>query len=258
MERKDELNWEHKCDLGWLRQRQQFITASDIKRLIPFTKTGRPRVVNDATRLNVMAGKMINLTEEDCMSYGAAARGHILEPYAIAAANDMLLDLTRRKNVLKWWDDEMVCFLDRSLAFSPDALDVPMDGDFTKARVIGEVKCYTPEQHLAVAYTEKDKIEERWQIATAMAVLPSLDTGYLILYNPRMKERKVFLIEWDRDELSKEIDTILQVEKDWDEFVENGPLHHNLPNNGCWANIGLSEDALIHVIEKKKGVNPVI
>ena len=33
------MEWKHKCDLGWLTERQKYLTASDIKSLIPFTKT---------------------------------------------------------------------------------------------------------------------------------------------------------------------------------------------------------------------------
>ena len=77
------MDWKHKCSLDWLRERQRYLTATDVKSLIPVTKTGRPRKITDMERLKVRASKMVTLTEEDCWSYGAAARGHLLEPYAI-------------------------------------------------------------------------------------------------------------------------------------------------------------------------------
>ena len=89
------MNWEHKCSLEWLLERQKYLTASDIKSLVPVTRTGRPRKVDDEAYFRVLASKLTKLTSEDCWSFGAAARGHILEPYAIDALNVMLLQMSR-------------------------------------------------------------------------------------------------------------------------------------------------------------------
>ena len=221
------MKWEHKCSIDWLRERQRFITASDIKGLLPVTKTGRPRVVTDIDRLKVMASKMIDIDDEDCMSYGVMARGHILEPYAIEALNKMVIQMNgslKQADHMYWWDDKIVSVEGRSLAFSPDAMDVPMDDPdyLDKVTSIAEIKCYDAAHHLAVAYSEPDQIEERWQIASAMALLPNIDHAYLVLYNPKMVERKIFAITFTRKDLKKEIDMVLEVEKEWDKFCEAG------------------------------------
>ena len=248
------MNWEHKCGIDWLRQRQRYLTASDIKSLLPVTKTGRKREVTDAEYLKVMASKMVSITEEDCMSYGAAARGHIMEPYAIDALNVMLVEMQGEENAERfyWWDDELVSQHGRVIAFSPDAMDVPMDCP-AAPHAIAEVKSYEASRHLLTAYTPKDQIEERWQIATAMALLDSIDHAYLVLFNPKMKYRKTFVIRFDRDELKDEIDMILQVERDWRDFRENGPLtmapingaipsHHRGSEEGIWEDYSRHHD----------------
>ena len=253
------MKWEHKCDIDWLRSRQRYLTASDIKSLLPVTKTGRKREVTDLDYLKVMASKMVVLNEEDCMSYGAAARGHILEPYAIDALNTILKEMQGPEaEQFYWWDDKLVSIHGRAIAFSPDAMDIPMmDTPAREPHAIAEVKSYDAAHHLAVAYTPKEQIEERWQIACAMALHDSIDHAYLVLFNPKMKYRKTFVIRFDRDELKREIDMILQVEKNWKEFRENGPLTKMPPNGGIHSHHGGNEDSIIEEIMLKSKVNPV-
>lgn len=252
------MNWVHKCDLDWLKLRQRYLTASDIKSLLPVTKTGRPRTVGDQEYLKVMASKMVTLTEEDCMSYGVMARGHILEPYAIDALNSMLVDQQGEKEheLFYWWDDKLVCRHGRAIAFSPDAMDVPMGDPMLVPHAIAEVKSYDPARHIATAYLPKEQIEERWQIATAMALCSSIDHAYLVLFNPKMKYRKTFVIRFDRSELQKEIDIILQVEKDWVEFRENGPLTKRPDNGAIHSHYGGNEETIIKEIEEREQLNP--
>lgn len=252
------MKWEHKCDIGWLRQRQHYLTASDIKSLLPVTKTGRKREVSDADYLKVMASKMVTLTDEDCMSYGAAARGHILEPYAIDALNTVLREMQGQEaEQFHWWDDMLVVKHGRAIAFSPDAMDVPMGDSTLVPHAIAEVKSYEATRHLLTAYTPKDQIEERWQIATPMALLDSIDHAYLVLFNPKMKYRKTFVIRFDRDELKDEIEMILQVEENWKDFRERGPLTKRPDNGAIHSHHGGSEEDIIAEIERKLKLNPV-
>lgn len=253
------MNWEHKCSLEWLQERQRYLTASDIKSLLPVTRTGRKRDVSDLDYLKVMASKMVTLTEEDCMSYGAMARGHMLEPYAIDALNTMLVEMQGEKEheLFFWWDDKLVTQHGRAIAFSPDAMDVPMGNPSLVPHAIAEVKSYDASRHLVTAYTPKEQIEERWQIATSMALLDSIDHAYLVLFNPKMKYRKTFVIRFERDELKSEIDTILQVERSWKDFRENGPLNTRPINNAIHSHHGGSEESIIAEIERNRGLNPV-
>lgn len=220
------FRWEHHCSLDWLRERQKYLTASEIRSLIPLTKTGRPRTITDADKLKVYAGKMKHLTEDDCVSYGAAARGHILEPYAIHELNSVLRD-RMKGDELFWWDDKLISDKGRSIAFSPDAMNVPMDwhGDIYDISYIAEVKSYSPEKHLVTAYAKKGEREERWQIATAMALVPTISYAYLVLYNPSIekKDYRLFVSSYHRRELEEEINMICDVERDWESFVTSLP-----------------------------------
>lgn len=253
--------WRHKCSLEWLKERQRYLTASDVKNLLPVTKTGRKRDVSDLEYLKVMSSKMVNLTEEDCWSYGAAARGHLLEPYAVDTLNQVLVEMQGEDEheTFFWWDDKVVAKHGRAIAFSPDAMDVPslgFDIEATPPKAIAEIKSYGAERHLVTAYTPKEQIEERWQIAHAMALCESIDHAYLVLFNPKMKYRKIFVIRYDRDDLKSEIEVVLEIEKSWREFREHGPLTVAPINGAIHSHHGGNEDTIIKEIEQRQRLNP--
>ena len=229
------MKWEHKCKLEWLKARSNFLTATDVKSLIPFTKTGKKRTVTDVDRMRVLAGKCVTLTEDDCWSYGAAARGHLLEPYAISLLDSAMGWADDEK--LHHWDDMIIAknIGTHCLAFSPDAMDLlPESSVLVKGATvqyisaglpivhkIGEVKSYAAEKHFVCGCTDKMELEERWQIATAMAVLPSIETAYLVFYNPSVPGFEMFVHEYTRNDLEDEIAIVLEVEKEWKNFLEN-------------------------------------
>ena len=250
------MEWKHKCSLDWLRERQKYLTASEIQSLIPLTKTGRPRKVSDIDRLKILAKKQIELTENDCWSYGAAARGHLLEPYAIDALNDWFINSRgATKQMFFHWDDELIMQPGRVIAFSPDAMDIPQLHDKNAMPTkIAEVKCYSPDRHIATAFTEKNQIEERWQIATAMALLDTIEEAYLVLFNPSMRQNRLFVIRYKRSDLKKEIEMILNVETEWVLFRMSGPL---LPIGVACSNEGLDEIDIIDELERAQRMNPV-
>lgn len=250
------MEWTHKCDLDWLKERQKYITASEIKKLLPVTATGRKRTVTDLDRIKVMSGKMVTLTDKDCWSFGAMARGHILEPYAIDALNAVIYETGEE---FHWWDDKIISLPNRKLAFSPDAMDVPMDDEDAAKNVtaIAEVKSYTADKHLVIAYTPKNLIEERWQIASAMALLDNIDHAYLVLFNPRMKRRRTFVIRYDRSELESEIETVRDVEEEWTKFLVSGPLTSASPNGAVWSALGGSEEQIVEREEARQRLNPI-
>ena len=255
--------WFHKVDLDWLKARQKCLTATDVMDLIPFTKTGRKRTITDEHYMKVLARKLANLTEDDCVSTGAAARGHILEPYAIDRYNEEDFG----GNEFLWhWDDLIVTrsvHQPFALSFSPDAMsldpnsplllkDSVYQGIGFDVDAIGEVKCYSPERHMLCGYTEKEDLEERWQVATAMAVLDSIKTAYLLFYNPSM-QNQLYIVDYDRSDLYDEIDTILQVEKDWLSWVGNFGKHnyHYLVKGKA-----SEEQSIIDAIIKAEELNP--
>lgn len=255
--------WFHKCDLDWLRARQQCLTATDVKELLPVTKTGRKRTIGDEQYLKVLSRKLVYLTEEDCLSTGAAARGHILEPYAIDRYNEEDFG----GNEWLWHWDDVVIVKDKtvwgSLAFSPDAMSVDLLSNTNKiwqaddkwiedVKAIGEVKSYAAEKHLTCGHTPKDELEERWQIATAMAVCPQIQTAYLLFYNPSMIEQ-LYIVDYDRVDLADEIAMIEQVEKDWQAWLVN---FDNLDKHYTVDGDPEEEQKIIAAIMKKEELNP--
>lgn len=253
------MKWEHKCSLEWIQERQKYLCASEIKQLIPFTKTGRDRKITDMNRYSVWANKQKILTEEDCFSIGTAARGHILEPYAINEFNKYA-EATGLSIHLYHWDDIVVSH-DSILGYSPDAANVApqpfvtiMDSthsDSEYAKVIGEVKCYTSEKHIETMLTPNNEREERWQIATAMAVDCHIDTAYLILFNPSLKKFNLGVFKYTREELEEEIKIIKQVEKDWIKFLDNLSI-----NNESIVTTKDKEEDIIKLIKQENRFNP--
>lgn len=251
------MKWEHRCSLEWLRERQHYITASDIRSLIPLTKTGRKRTVGDDEYLKVMSSKYVELDEEDCMSYGVMARGHLLEPYAVDALNETLEKIGSDER-FDHWDDKLISVPGRIIAFSPDAMDLPMGYPDVENKVtaIAEVKSYGIDRHLATAYTPKDQLEERWQIATAMALLPNIDHAYLVLFNPKAKAFKLFVIRYDRSDLVDEINMILEVEKNVGEFFIAGPLTKKPASGAIISGYRKDEKEIVAELELRQNLNP--
>jgi hypothetical protein len=256
--------WFHKCSLDWLKARQNYLTATDVKELLPVTKTGRKRTITDENYLKILANKMVNLTEDDCVSTGSAARGHILEPYAIDRYNEEYIG---SRHWLYHWDDVVITRPNAdpfSLAFSPDAMNVIMDYEIrrsnkrlfnefdTAVTTIGEVKSYGPERHFVAGHTPKYDLEERWQIATAMAVCDSIEEACLLFYNPSMKDQ-LYIVGYNRRDLASEIDTVLDVEQNWLGWIDNlNKLGKHYTVEGKLD----EEQAIIRDIMKREELNP--
>ena len=246
------MDWKHKVSISWMRDRQEHITASEIRSLIPLTASGNPRKVTEMDYLKVYSKKVAQITEADCWSYGAAARGHILEPYAVRAFNDIDEGLP----TLHHWDDVLIGNgREHGLSYSPDALDVEM-GSAGDPKVLGEVKSYGTERHLVTAQTPKEKLEERWQVATAMAVSPTIEEAYLILFNPDIKipAGQVYVFRFDRADLAGEIETVLEVEQKWLDYVEKGPLAS--PKVMWQGESACSTEDIRKVVSLKQRLNP--
>lgn len=252
------MEWKHNVSLDWLNARKEFLTATDIVSLVPVTKTGRPRKIDDADYLKVWGKKQARSRQEDCLSTGVMARGHILEPYAIDTFNKTYANCFNIE--LFHWDDTVVTeHCDRALAFSPDAMDVPfIPGNVIRymddVRYIGEVKSYSPDRHMLCGYTPAKQLEERWQIAAAMAACPSIAYAYLIFFNPSVKQ-EMFVVEFDRHLLADEIDMCLKVEEDWKAFLDNFDFAVG-PNWFSSVSYDHEQD-IIEDLEKKDRLNPV-
>lgn len=249
--------WFHKCDKEWMIARQHCLTATDVKELLPVTKTGRKRVVGDEQYLKVLSRKLVNITDDDCVSTGAAARGHILEPYAI----DLFNNFSGTGERLIHWDDIVIVrpnHDDFGLGFSPDAVNIepPLVALMMSATdelvTIGEIKSYSAENHLRCGFTPKERLEERWQIATAMAVCQSIEHAHLMFYNPSM-EKEMYVVEYARKDLEDEIGMVRETELNWLKWVDSiGDLDEHFVIRGN----RLDERIIIERIMRSEALSP--
>lgn len=255
------MEWKHSVSLDWMKARQKYLTASEVKNLIPFTKTGRSRKIEQEDYLKVYANKLKELTEADCLSFGAAARGHILEPYAIKMFNEAV------GAKFFHWDDAIIHdSINSILAFSPDGLNIPqpnskidfgdvfLNSTMTFDEMI-EVKCYSAERHLIAKYIDKMNLEERWQIAHAFTTSSYLKQAYLVFFNPSMKDYLIWH-RYTRDDLKEEIKVIVNVERNWLDFkteLSSGKLY--VPSTFLLTDEPF-EDKIIAEIEEQMKLNP--
>ena len=249
--------WYHEVSRDWMVARQSVLSATDIKQLLPVTKTGRARKVTDEDYLKVLASKIVEISYDDCCSTGAAARGHILEPYAIEMFNEFIG--VSSNEVLHHWDDFVVASPNGILGFSPDALnfkqeaDIPPIGVITEIDYIGEVKCYGADRHLICGRTPKEELEERWQIAAAMATCEKIDHAWLIFFNPSMT-RQMYVVRYGRVELADEIETCLGIAQDYKKWRNDFFMQQE--NNVYFGSKDKEIRIIAHIMEMEKS-NPV-
>lgn len=213
----------HTCDIKWLIARKNFLTASDVIKLVPFSKTGRKRTITDEMYAELIISKMRTITNEETISTGAAARGHWLEPFAINQYNETF------SKQFYHWDDVVLCNESYpGIAFSPDAMSIsqqenPIRAHSCKLDVmtlpgpheILEIKSYKTERHIKTLMTPQDELEERWQVATAMAVDPNIDKASLVLFNPSFQEFQLKVFDWTRADLIEEREVIEKIRVRW-------------------------------------------
>lgn len=224
-------DWRHSCSADWLNARRSCLTASDIKRLITDHRkigAGKLRLPESMAFARVFGEKLSD--NVDTESRGDMARGHILEPYAVEQHNSTV----PAKSRMHWWDDRIV--VRGSLGFSPDALDVPQmsgtrivcdgeslrdrDGSVATPTRLLEIKCYEGGSHWqrVAACQAGAPIDERWQVACAMAVCESLSLGTVMFYAPQCRD--VYEMIYTRDDLRDEIATVLAISEEWDEYSD--------------------------------------
>ena len=251
------MKWMHKVSKEWMEARRGWLTASEIADLLPTTPTGRARYVY-GKQLEVWAAKRANITDDMCMAFGSAARGHIMEPYAIDAFNK----LHAMDGELHHWDDAIVFNEDLGIAFSPDAMSIRQCSNMVKVDQldlgsadiqIGEVKSYAPGKHYSKGLADKTYLEERWQLATAMAVCDRIEEAFLILFNPNV-EHKMFHHLYTRDDLEEEIAIVYQVADDYCNCTEE--IEADAGSRACECSI--TESEIVSEIEAMQdNVNPI-
>lgn len=225
--------WRHEVSETWLRTRKLYLTASDIKNLVKEHEricSGKVKLLESKIFAKLYGEKQSN--EIDVESYGAMARGHILEPYAIEDYNK-LTHVSGMKHDIHWWDDKIICR--NQVGFSPDGLDIQQlpgtriicdddhliyrDGRVPGPKRIFEVKCYDGGKHFQKKIAEKKDLDERWQIACAMWVCPTIRVGTLLFYAPQCCD--MFWYTFFRKDLEEEIETIDGIQDMWIMFYAN-------------------------------------
>lgn len=223
--------WRHEVSERWLMSRRACLTASDIRKLIPDykrIKAGKIKIA-DAMQFAKVYGEKKSQSM-DPMSFGAAARGHVLEPHAIDEFNASHASLVE----YRWWDDRLI--MDDALGFSPDALDISQppgtrfkynaavaeivgkDGSYKAPEHMLEIKCYEAGAHFQrmSQLASEEKLDERWQVATAMVVCPTIYIADIMFYAPQC--RSWFYVEYDSHELHEEIEVVSEIKEMWIKF----------------------------------------
>lgn len=213
-------DWRHECSMQWLIARSLFLTASDIKDLVTDTRrilAGKISVEEAQQYAKVYGRKRVN--DLDPMSVGAAARGHIMEPFAIEEYRRETGD-----EAMEFWDDRIV--FQQDTAFSPDGLDVKMPRDVSvpapsiNPTSMVEVKSYAAGQHYQrlAAIGSGIPLDERWQVAMAMYVCGTIKKGSLIFYAPQCDS--MVIKRYIPETLADELDLIDQMVIEWRKFNE--------------------------------------
>lgn len=224
--------WRHECSQSWLRARNGYLTASDAHKLVPYTDSGRKRKVADEDYEKLAMAKMRPVLPEHCVSTGAAARGHLLERYAVMRWNEV------HGEEFHHWDDVLVPSATVPYAaWSPDALDVSLSepgpvctGDYGGRRML-EIKCYGPEKHDAACLSSKMDRPERWQIAFAM-MCSDIAEGTLVLYDPTTSYEPLHGFAYTQADLADEIDELRKVAAKWGGIYEK--VRSRSPEQPIW------------------------
>lgn len=217
------MQWHHETSLDWMDARRKYLTATEAISLLPELKKYRKALEGEShiwlsQSMKLYEKKRAKATIESCKSAADAARGHLMEEYAIEEYNRNPKRLI--KQTLHHWDDRIVAIAKGRLAFSPDALtivspsndNIVFEASAIPGSAIGEIKAYSMAKHIDAMLTDKMKLDERYQIAAGLAVLSESNEGSIIFYCP---DALVPLFEhhYTREDLEEEINDILEVEK---------------------------------------------
>lgn len=222
------MRYEHEVSESWLRARQRYLTASDVVRLIPEARridSGKLRLEEARAFARVYGEKQDRYPDTRAPS-SAAARGHVLEPYAVEQFNRL------SGTQFCHWDDFVIAR--GNIAFSPDALDIDqprgvkaiavddslstIDGKVDGPTHLLECKCYEAGSHYQRrldVMCGRD-VDERWQVAMAMVVCPTIMHGSIIWFAPQCDDS--FYRDYDRDDIEDEIEVVESVADMWSVF----------------------------------------
>lgn len=228
--------WRHEVSADWLQARRDVLTASEIRAMLPeYKRMLKKKPGEISPGFFALCGAKLSHDDPDPISTGAAARGHIMEPYAIIDWN--VNECSKPEDDYYHWDD--IVIKRNGIGYSPDGLDIPqlpemgVQVDWSEknnclvvqnetfslpSRAI-EVKCYEPKNHMKNLIVDKKDREERLQVAVAFMVLPSLKHVDVLWYCPdapvpMYKER------YKKSDLKAEIEVITGMLKIFHEHMK--------------------------------------
>lgn len=226
------MDWRHEVSPQWMLARRDVITATEVASCISaYNRATAQQKAGDILfpAFAALWAKKQSTSEPDIWSKGPAARGHILERYAIEDWNDQYPN-----KPYYHWDD---CIIKNGgLGWSPDGLSVPQETGEPVVKEFGgklsdsthsfasslptsfiEIKSYEPDRIMKCMLTTPDKYDERWQMACAFAVLPSLTNGTILFYS--INTNLSFYHTFDRDDLEAEIKQVNDMVDLWNKNV---------------------------------------
>lgn len=226
--------WVHQVGRSWSLARKTCLTASDAVGLLPSVRKAGSTGTPIPAFFELIAEKR-SAMEPELMSYDAAARGHELEPYAIEEYN-MQPDEGRCQTFYHWDD---VLIKNGGIGFSPDAMDIMHMNmpdacyEFKGGMLVGtsgrmqsvmptsimEIKSYSDRVHVKTLLTEDGKLKERYQVAFAMMVMPSIREACLCFYDPSCPIG-MFTKWFDQADLVGEMQELYQVVDLWEKQNE--------------------------------------
>lgn len=223
------MNWYHEVNKDWLEARLNYITATEIAKLVPaYKRSLKLEEGAIAPEFAALWAEKVSSQELDTVSYGAAARGHVMEWYAVESWN------AKREDKLYHWDDAIIT--KGIVGFSPDAMNESQVDDsvefvardheirstsvnYPQPKYIMEVKAYEPAHHMKCLVKDKMEQDELVQIAVAFYVLDYLEEAHLCFYCPSAPiSMKVF--SYTRDDLEVEIELVSNIVERYRETVK--------------------------------------
>lgn len=225
--------WEFDVDPAWLEERKSVLTASEVAKLLPSWKKAvkAPGTISPEFAALWAEKNSDGLVDTSSPSQ-AAARGHVMEPWAIDAWNDNVASASSPLPTFHHWDDILVA--SDGIGFSPDGMDTVQpegpvrldvakngkalkapDGTLYKAPShILEVKAYDPRHHMKCCITDRMSHDELFQLAMAFCVLPLLETATLLFFCPAAPITMHYET-YTREQLSKMIEIVGEIQGMW-------------------------------------------
>lgn len=269
--------WHHVVDPEWVKARKHVFTATDLRSLIPAYKRWLKKKDPDAIDPDfsaLVAEKISSSNGMEVASFSWAARGHIMEPYAIKEYNR----INPGKKVFHW-DDYLIERINRLVGFSPDGLSISPDLAHSRAgsgmipRAISaqrmdheciypermvEVKSYSPGKHMKALLSDKKDLDERYQIAVGMIVCPSIQEGSLVFYNPTINngvgEGGYRQFDYTREELEDEMRVMRSI---LDVLRYHLDYLHRFLHENCEKTFFTEEDIYNEFIESERSIDVI-